>query len=292
MSKAKSSGPQKKKMKLHLPFKKSDRSKLAAPIAQESRQPEVTETTQSANSTPNQTLTEKLRKKLTHNKIFFETLAATALTLMAVVLSLGQLRVTQEQTTYLELQTTIQRAQASPQFVVVLKQVLNEVTGYASEDKLFIYNQGNIARKIEANTAVFFKLSYVNKANFQEKLVPITGYFWITAYSGDATGLVLTIQGSENILKRREIQDVLDSLADANNVIINLEVQRYVKLTYRDIFNEVHTEYYFVPATGGSELISVEKGKTLFEDYINASVKGTALDLDKMEAQDLYNLFP
>jgi len=139
---------------------------------------------------------EKTRDFLTLNKVFFETVAATTLTAMAIVLAWGQLRVAEKQTEYLERQTVMQNAQASPQFVVDLEHIRDNATNAVSGDRINIHNQGLLAREVKVDALVLVKMVTVKNTGLPEKIVPLTGYFWITAYTGNTTGLMATIDGT------------------------------------------------------------------------------------------------
>lgn len=233
---------------------------------------------------------EKTRNFLNKNKIFFETVTASTLTVMAIIVAVAQLVVTSEQTAYLEQQTIIGRSQALPHFVISAKQFMNEDNTFAVGDKILVYNQGNIAYNIIVQTAVFFEFSYLYKTQTQDLSIPVSGYYTVQLISGDATGLVLTIESPNNNSKRMKIQDDLRDLAKANDKSILLDVKRYIKLSYRDIFNELHTEYYYIPLIFGSTLMDKIEGESIFAGYNEK--RGSMHDLDTMTAVDLYNLFP
>lgn len=123
---------------------------------------------------------ERLRNFLDKNKIYFETLTATTLTLMAIVVAVAQLLVTNKQTAYLEQQTIIGRSQALPHFVVTAKQYMNEDNTLAVSDKILIYNQGNLAYNITTQTAVFFELSYLKETDIRNQRIPVSGYYTVS----------------------------------------------------------------------------------------------------------------
>lgn len=69
------------------------------------------------------------------------------------------------------------------------------------------------------------------------------------------------------------------------------KVERYVSISYKDVLNELHTEYHFIPAFGNSRLLSPEEGLALFEEYKSYIADGKFFNLKDLEPQDLYNLF-
>lgn len=234
----------------------------------------------------------KLRDFISENKIFFETITATALTLMAVILSWGQLKVTQEQTKYLEQQTIIERAQALPQFVIVLEIKLFENT-FEFADKIYIYNKGNIANSIEVEDATFLELQRKDETGTKNVLVPVNNYYFSTEYSGEVTDLIVTLNSGLNLSRGGVFDTDLKLLANENNFVVKIDdMKRYVKITYRDIFNEKHIGYYYVRMVHGGELLDVSEGSAIFENYNKARTAGKILDFNTLTAQDLYNQFP
>lgn len=99
---------------------------------------------------PKKSRIDKARDFLERNKIFFETIAAMTLTIMAIVLAWGQLKVTKDQTEFLKQQTIIERAQTLPQFLITTHLIIDQESGRATDEEILIYNQGNIAREIKA----------------------------------------------------------------------------------------------------------------------------------------------
>ena len=80
--------------------------------------------------------TENLRKFLERNKAWFETAAASLLSLMAIVVAVAQACTASRQTDLMALQTRITEAQALPQFEITTHQKLNPLT--ASYDDNFL----------------------------------------------------------------------------------------------------------------------------------------------------------
>jgi hypothetical protein len=242
----------------------------------------------SIRETDKQFKVEDVRAWLTVNKIFFETVAATFLTFMAVILSYNQWRVAQDQTTYLEQQTRIEREQASPQFSITTKQDANS----PNYDRIFVYNHGNIALNIITRTAVFFDLTYMGKNGSQKQLsVPIHGYYRLTIPSETAIGQVMIIESVAGIAKWGAIEKELDQLAAADGAFIDLSVKRYLELSYRDIFNETHVKYYNVIPFIGGDLLEPEMGTGIFDKFRQGGPEGIFFSIDEVSAQDLYNLF-
>src|SRR5437879_4201252 len=91
------------------------------------------------------------RQSLKRNKVFFETLAATLLSLMAIVVSIVQIFLAVKQNKLTQTQTEIARTQVSPQYVVTLKQSYDPVAQKYIEDEIVATNQGGLVQDLECN---------------------------------------------------------------------------------------------------------------------------------------------
>src|SRR5690348_12691261 len=93
------------------------------------------------------------RTWLKRNKIVFETVAATLLSGMALIVGTAQWTTASRQTELLNLQTRIAEAQALPQFEIALHQKLNDETGKFDDDVLEIDNRGGPVHGFDASSA-------------------------------------------------------------------------------------------------------------------------------------------
>ena len=233
--------------------------------------------------------TEKLRSFLNKNRIFFETIAATTLTIMAIVVAVAQLITTNEQTAYLEQQTIIERSQALPRFTVQVKQFMNEEGTFAEDEKIMVYNHGNIAYNIKVDAVIFFELTYSENNKSRNLRIPISGYYAANIYTGDSTGLIVSSYDAKNHYKRFNLQNQLYDLEETTGRTISIDVKRYVKISYTDIFEVDHVEYYFVPIIYGGELLETAEGEKIFNEY--DSEMGKMLDINDLTPEVLYSLF-
>lgn len=78
---------------------------------------------------------DKLREWLTKNKIFFDTIMASFLATMAIIISINQTKLT-------NLQTKIALYNSLPQFIINAKQIYDNESKYVNEEVLTIKNSG------------------------------------------------------------------------------------------------------------------------------------------------------
>jgi len=240
----------------------------------------------------NKSNTERARDFLTANKVFFETIAATTLTIMAIVLAWSQLKVAQEQTAYLEQQIIIERAQALPQFVVIPSQFYNQEKERFTGEKLEIYNQGNIAKSISVETIAYLNINYYLQSKNGSIRVPLLGPY-IYQYTGDGKGLVLTATSPNLDLVISELRDQLRKLNGNDDYIYLDDIEQFVKITYQDILGVTHDEYYsFASFSYGAKLMNATEGEAIFLEYDAAYRNQQVFDIDSINVQDIENLIP
>jgi hypothetical protein len=222
---------------------------------------------------------DRLRGVLERNKIVYQTLTALLLSVMAA----AQFCAGWKQTQLIKLQTEIARAQASPQFVIQARSEALPGEDKAAVERLYVSNSGSLAQEFSGDEAVFFRLrSTPMPASFRgtvmsatpvvQKMVtvPVNGYYGTGRYSGTGVGQVLMIEGDRNNERAAQLEHDLDQLADARGVDVKLDIQRYLRLSYLDIFGQRHTRFYLVaPVTGAVELDETQ-GRKIFADYRRA----------------------
>jgi len=129
------------------------------------------------------------RDWLGSNKVFFETIAATLLSVMAVIVSLVQTKMVTRQTDLLALQTRLAEAQALPQFELVIDQRFNDLTSKFDDDYLIVTNRGGPVHETDIDTAYFLVITMdPNPRRFSKVELPVGGYFTVGFMSGTSTG--------------------------------------------------------------------------------------------------------
>ena len=242
------------------------------------------------NSKSNQFYVNTIRRWLTENKIFFETIAASLLSVMAIIVSLVQLDIASKQTQLLNLQTKIALQQILPQFVIKAVQILDE-TGYASDDRLIIKNVGGIVKELKSEHAVFFEVEIYFRGGLNGDPVtleiPITGYYDATMHNPEGQGKVITLIGYKNNQRAAQIERDFRKYTEAKGLYGFIQIHRYVRLIYKDMLGDEHVDYYFVPLIYGAHLLSQEEGRTIFETYKQSIRDGKILEFDKLTSAQI-----
>lgn len=97
----------------------------------------------------------RMRSFLEQNKLFFETVAATLLSLMALIVSIAQIVIAVKQTNLTEIQAIVAREQVLPQLVVSTKLILDEATNKFQDENTYVYNKEELSENSEVGASYF-----------------------------------------------------------------------------------------------------------------------------------------
>jgi hypothetical protein len=212
---------------------------------------------------------ESVRGWLNNNKIWFETLTASLLSLMAVIVSVAQSCTASKQTELMSLQTQIAEAQALPQFEVALNPKFNDATRKYDDYILVVSNHGGPIFDFSAEAAYFIQVT-IPGANFgvMKADIPVDGYFTASFVSAANTGELVTMVGNHNNARAVEIQQDIRQAADARQWgFANMDEQVVTRFSYRDMLNRQHEDYYEAHFAGGGSRMPSEIGKARFAKW-------------------------
>jgi hypothetical protein len=212
------------------------------------------------------------RTWLNANKIWFETVAASLLSVMAIIVSVGQSCAAAKQTQLLAVQTRIAEAQALPQFEVAMRPKLNDSTAKFDDYNLVVTNRGGMVQDFSATAACFLRLEAsgagleVLKAD-----VPVNGYFTVSYLGAAGVGELVTMVGNHNNAAVMKLSDDLRALAHSRQVgFAHFAEQIILRLRYRDLLSRSHEDYYEANLVGGGARISDEAGKARLAEWERA----------------------
>jgi hypothetical protein len=213
-----------------------------------------------------------IRAWLEHNKVLFETVAATLLSVMAIIVSIAQTKTAYEQTRLLSVQTQIAEAQALPQFDIAIHQKLNETTSKYDDDYLVISNHGGPVHEFSAQDAYSVEVTIAESPTKMARLeIPVGGYFTASYVSIASTGELVTMIGNHN---NATVVALINGLRDAARtrglLFANLDEHLIVQLRYRDLLNRFHEDFYEVKPVSGGVRLPDEVGKARFDKWIAA----------------------
>jgi hypothetical protein len=195
-----------------------------------------------------------LRNVLTQNKILFETLAASLLSLMAIVVSIAQMRTASQQTSLLTLQTRIAEAQALPQFEIGIHQKLNPETSKFDDDNLVVSNRGGAIHDFSADTAYFLRVEAdVGDNGYRKFELPVHGYFASSYVTVSGVGDLITMTGYRNNAAYVTLVRKTSAAASVRKwSFANVDEQLVIRLRYLDLLDRGHEDYFQVPFVGAA----------------------------------------
>ncbi len=256
------------------------------------------------------------RRCLRDNKIFFETIAATLLGMMAIIVSVMQIAqsswqshvsnqiaqdsisiassqktLAEKQTELLDLQTKIALQEVIPQFVITADQVTDD-TGFATDDRLVVRNIGGVVRELHCEHAVFLdiKLYYRTPREGKpiKKWIALNNYYAATLHDARGEGPVLTLVGENNNKLAVQLKRDFAQQAEANGMFGSAERRRYLRLKYRDMLGNEHDDFYFVPMIFGAHHLTPEEGESQFDAFHEVVREGRLVEFVGLTAEQLF----
>jgi hypothetical protein len=237
--------------------------------------------------------TETFRDLLSRNEILFKTVAATALSIMAVIVSVAQFVTARQQFRLSELQAHIAEANALPVFEIALRQQLNNATGTYDENYLEVVNGGGPVHDFNAEPMYILRIRATMEYDHPNKLgkfgstdfeVPVNDYFIWQVLSAVSKGLLIRCSGYQNnaqynaILKR-----ALEITKQPPWAILLLDQLVYVGLTYHDLLDRLHEDMYEVPLVGSGSRLSDKDGRVIRDKWR----AGPRVNLNDITAEQL-----
>jgi hypothetical protein len=229
----------------------------------------------------------KLKSFLENNKIFFETIATFAISGMAVIVSFSSNSIQSKQAEILS-------KQIQPQFIV--ENNTHEEFASSSVDAINVFNHGGLFRDISVEPFLFYDVKLYQEDRFTEVLLPFDTYYTFSEPLEGNNGLVYkNFSDPDKYSKLVELSSNFSSEAERKGISpVSLEVQKYIRIQYQDLFGKYNTEYYSVSNLLGSALLDNEKGEELFRLYsktkrLDFDVSGPGIILENALDENLKN---
>jgi hypothetical protein len=217
----------------------------------------------------------QFRNFLSENRIIFETVTATLLSTMAIIIAVAQLRTASVQTSYLGSQTRIAEAQALPSLEIQLLPEWNSEKSSYDSHHLTVTNTGGPIRNVRAICKVLLGIEISAKSGFGPGMdlvdaeFAVNGYFSAGFKSNSSTGVLLTMPGKGNVAEIARLeQEVQDQVKQHSWQWATLWSPLVVlRLEYLDLLEHEHIEFYEVDPVRGGRPIPNASGKDAFERW-------------------------
>nr|WP_068889549.1 hypothetical protein [Pedobacter panaciterrae] len=172
------------------------------------------------------------RKVLNDNKIFFEVIVAGLLSWMAITVSMQANKIAERQTLIMEQENL-------PQWELWMQQNKDPQTGNYDLSTWTVVNKGGKFSDFAMTDLTFVTYSKYSDYESRDLIrIPVYGYLaWRRIHSMDTEGPIYTVDNDHNGALEYKLHEELR----AQGI---LDVDTYVKITYDDIFDKPHEDYY------------------------------------------------
>lgn len=212
----------------------------------------------------------KFRKELKDNKIFFEVIVASLLSFMAVYVSIQANRIA-------EIQTKIMQEENLPQLEIRMTQEYNEQLKVHDNDIWLFFNRGGRLSDFDTKAYSFYKFTY--HPDYDTLRLPLYSYLNMRGIlTGESEGLVYQIDNNHQGAKEIELRDSLSNFGF-------YDIETYVEISYIDIFNDRHEEYFQI--SPGINRITKQNWDVLEASYRNVKDRVT---FSKLSAKSIIEM--
>jgi len=226
----------------------------------------------------------KIRKFLKRNEIFFTTISAALLGVMAIIISYKSIEIS-------EKQYQMDYFENHPEFLVKLEESENGFDG-----KIVVTKQSGKAKNIHISipAGVLHMEEAVNCCLVKSKAFLLTGNFIEYESDNYEKGFQKIIKGKNNILNANMLQhELTNRLQKRYGYSSFAKVHTYIKISYLNFENKQKNEYYHI--WGMSDVGQLMKDTTVVKKYfngffLNESQKEDVLFLNDIEKMDIENI--
>ena len=222
---------------------------------------------------------------LTGNKIIFETITASSLSMAALVVSISQCSNAVSQNSLLALQTVVAEAQALPVISVEIQQILNDNSNFVDNHTISISNEGGPVHNLNVETAYFLlvkgtkDITDSSKSNaFSPKTedikfeIPVPDYYFFSQRLSISKGELYRISGDNNNRKYNHIVNEARNLSEADKFLwFDISEDQYAHINYDDILQKHHDDYIHIINSKDNVLMDHKDGNLVFKKLENVS---------------------
>lgn len=220
-----------------------------------------------------------MRKFFTQNKIYFEIFSLLVLGVGGTIITYFQYKVSNQA-------LLIQQSQALPLLRLNVEKLQNFNNSFFDTEVLNVYNEGELIKDINCTTTSFIRLR-INKSasNYKSSIIylPLAEYLNTKTITSQHKGKLMELYSFGNYKSFYNNIYIKAIQNSNNNLTISAERITLVNLTYRDIINTHHTEYYYV--TSESQLIDRTKYLKVMQasrKYFNKKYSISEVDFSRL----------
>ncbi len=203
-----------------------------------------------------------IRDLLNKNKIFFDVIVASLLSFMAIYISIQANKIA-------DAQTKIMEQENLPQLEIRMTQDYNEKIKIYDNNVWLFFNRGGKLSDFDTRDYSFFKFTAINGSKIDSLKLPLYSYLNMRGtLTGESDGLIFQIDNAHNGVKEVELRNSLMNFG-------YFEIQSYMEITYTDIFDKKHAEYFRISPGPGVSKISEKRWKEIENSFTSANTRYT-----------------
>lgn len=177
-------------------------------------------------------------------------------------------------------QMKIANSEIMPQIRLLSVQLQNEKQVY-SDNQIRVYNYGRTISNLDIESFVFIKPDNSTLATKNKELI-LNGYYLYTNLKNNEDNLEMVVSGVKN--NNTIIHNLSNEIHNSKGTYLSLDV--YFKVSYFDLNDKKHTDYY--------QLNGFEAKRIGNQDGIKMEEKNKTIpsvDIEKTSSKELINLF-
>lgn len=155
------------------------------------------------------------------------------------------------------------------------------------QDKILIHNEGGKLRELKNPQVYYFWSIRSDKTLMDAKDIAILNYYNLGSRDpllSDKTPLTIS---AENPAKAEILIDGFKKLAGEKGFLVFLSAKWYVRMQYKDIYDDPHDDLYDV-SSGGSSKMSKSEAMKLIKEYDRKIGQGMVIDMYTTSPEILY----
>lgn len=155
------------------------------------------------------------------------------------------------------------------------------------QDKILIHNEGGKLRELKNPQVYYFWSIKSDKILLNAKDIAVLNYYNLGSRDpllSDKTPLTIS---AENPVRAESLIDGFKKLAGEKGFLVFLSAKWYVRLQYKDIYDEPHDDLYDV-SSGGSSKMSKNEAMELIKEYSRKIEQEMVIDMHTASPEILY----
>ncbi|MED4781006.1 hypothetical protein [Brevibacillus choshinensis] len=232
-----------------------------------------------------------LKKRLNDNKVYFEIVGI----IVPILLSVLALIISIQAKNISEIQLNLSKSQILPLFRFKIDLIYNNSKDFYDQDFLRVYNDGSSIVELEHKVLVFIQVELEDKKNASLKklLMPLENYYRVSGQTGESKGELAydfySINGVGNNEKFIQISNDFRKLLNEKGSYGSIELKRYIRLNYKDVFGATHEDYFAIDGYGSRKMEKEEVNK-IVDIYVENKKNKYRLSFDDLSAIQIYNI--